>query len=276
MDRAVPFIEKAAKNKQPFFAIVWFHTPHLPVVAGPKHAAMYSKYDTYKKNYYGCVTAMDEQVGRLRATLKKAGVADDTIITFCSDNGPEGNGQRRQAAQDRSRGRKRSLHEGGIRVPGLIEWPARIKPGTATDYPAVTSDYLPTLLDILASRCPTPAPSTAEPPARAARRFRARAAPIGFAYGGKVALTDNRYKIIKAGSSRSKKNNKNKNKKNDAAASSKSNSTAGYMLFDLIDDPGEKNDIAAKHPTSSRRWQPRSKPGARAVPRATRARLLSL
>ena len=45
-----------------FFAIIWFHTPHLPVVAGPEYAAMYSQYDDFKKNYYGCVTAMDEQI----------------------------------------------------------------------------------------------------------------------------------------------------------------------------------------------------------------------
>ena len=134
MDRAIPFIAKATKAKTPFLAVIWFHTPHLPVVAGPKHRAPYAKYGVYKRNYYGCITAMDEQMGRLRKTLRDLGVADNTIVTFASDNGPEGSDKAPGSAGP-FRGRKRSLYEGGVRVPGLIEWPAKIKPGV-TEYPA--------------------------------------------------------------------------------------------------------------------------------------------
>ncbi len=66
MDRAIPFIRTAAKNKKPFFTIVWFHTPHLPVVAGPQYTRMYAVHEKYAQHYYGCITAMDEQIGRLR------------------------------------------------------------------------------------------------------------------------------------------------------------------------------------------------------------------
>ena len=119
MDRAVPFVEQAAKRGQPFFAIIWFHTPHLPVVAGPEHVKPYAQYESYARNFYGCVTAMDEQVGRLRKTLRRCGRrGQNTLVTFCSDNGPEGAKGVAPGSAGPFRGRKRDLFEGGIRVPG--------------------------------------------------------------------------------------------------------------------------------------------------------------
>ncbi|MHC4121782.1 MAG: sulfatase-like hydrolase/transferase [Planctomycetota bacterium] len=90
MDRAIPFISKAAENKQPFFATVWFHEPHEPVVAGPEYREMYAQYSEGEQHYYGCITAMDEQIGRLRKELRNLGIAENTMVWFCSDNGPEG------------------------------------------------------------------------------------------------------------------------------------------------------------------------------------------
>ncbi|MFP6901307.1 MAG: sulfatase-like hydrolase/transferase, partial [Opitutales bacterium] len=237
MDRAIPFIEEAAKAKKPFFTIVWFHTPHLPVVAGPKHAALYGKHPTYAKNYYGCVTAMDEQVGRLRAKLRQLEVADNTMLWFCSDNGPEGQAGSAPGSAGPFRGRKRSLNEGGIRVPGLLEWPALTKPGSSTDFPAVTSDYLPTILDVLGIEYPDQRPVdgiSLMPVLKG--ELKERDKPIGFAYGGKAALTGQRYKILRAGARRAKPKGKKKP------------SPAKDQLFDLLKDPGETNDLAAKHP----------------------------
>ena len=85
-------------------------------------------------------------MGRLRAHLKELGIANNTLVAYTSDNGPE-NGDHGITAGLRSR--KRSLYEGGVRVPGIIVWPDRIAAGRVTNMPAVTSDYLPTALDIL-------------------------------------------------------------------------------------------------------------------------------
>jgi arylsulfatase A-like enzyme len=63
MDRVLPFVRKAAKQKKPFFAVVWFHAPHAPVVAGPEYRKMYSRYSEDEQHYYGCITALDDQVG---------------------------------------------------------------------------------------------------------------------------------------------------------------------------------------------------------------------
>ena len=146
MDRVLPFIDDAKSNDKPFLAVVWFHAPHLPVIAGPTHLAMYNGQSNKKKHYYGCITAMDEQIGRLRDYLQAEGIADNTIITFCSDNGPEDN---TPGITKGYRERKRSLYEGGIRVPSVMVWPKKIKQQIITDEPFVTSDYFPTILDIL-------------------------------------------------------------------------------------------------------------------------------
>jgi arylsulfatase A-like enzyme len=90
MDRVIPFVEKAEQLNQPFFAVIWFHTPHKPVVAGPQYKSIYKDFANSEQNYYGCITAMDEQVGRLNNKLKELGIDQNTIIWFCSDNGPEG------------------------------------------------------------------------------------------------------------------------------------------------------------------------------------------
>ena len=239
MDRVVPFLRGAIEQRKPFFAIVWFHTPHLPCVAGPEYLERYEG----KKGaaYYGCITAMDDQIGRLRKELRELGVADNTIVTFCSDNGPEG-GSSSPGSAGPFRGRKRSLFEGGVRVPGLLEWPARVKSGTTTDVLCVTSDYLPTILDVLGVEPirDRPIDGISLVPLLDGEMKR-RPKPIGFESGGQISLVDNRYKIIASG--RGARKNKEK-----AETEGSSNGGRRFMLFDLIADPSETNDLAYKHP----------------------------
>ncbi|MCC6143543.1 MAG: sulfatase-like hydrolase/transferase, partial [Candidatus Hydrogenedentes bacterium] len=85
MDRALPFIQKAAAEDTPFLCVIWFHAPHLPVVSAPPYTNGYEEH----QEYYGCITAMDEQMGRLREALKTLGIEDNTMLWFCADNGPE-------------------------------------------------------------------------------------------------------------------------------------------------------------------------------------------
>lgn len=225
MDRAIPFIQNAAKDKTLFLAIIWFHTPHKPVVAGGEYLAMYK--DHPGAHYLGCITAMDEQVGRLRGELRKLNVAENTMLFFCSDNGPEeGKDTKSNGSAGHFRGRKRSLYEGGIRVPGLLEWPAKIKKNRTTDLPCCTIDYFPTVMDVLGLKMkgqPEPIDGVSLLPLIEGRMKR-RPRPIGFQSGKQVALSDNRYKIYSG------------------------NSGKTFELYDLIDDPAEANDIAAEKP----------------------------
>ena len=224
MDRALPFIGESVKAGRPFLAIIWFHAPHLPVVAGPDHTGLYPAVSGFEANYQGCVTALDAQVGRLRTTLRELGVAENTIVTFCSDNGPEGNASAPGSAAGFT-GRKRSLHEGGIRVPGILEWPAQIKAGRTTDFPAVTSDYFPTLMEITGFDLPDARPLDGQSllPVILGESPE-RAAPIGFLYGAQQAFSDNRYKLYRA------------------------KPGTPWSLYDLLADPSEKSDLAQEKP----------------------------
>jgi arylsulfatase A-like enzyme len=154
MDRAVEFIEGTVKAEQPFFTVVWFHAPHLPVVSGKRWTDLYATLGGYHRNYYGCISALDHQVGRLRAKLDELGVKKNTMVWFCADNGPEGQSFSAPGSAWPLSGRKRSLREGGIRVPGILEWPAMVSGGGRTNVPAVTSDYLPTIVEMLGTSLP--------------------------------------------------------------------------------------------------------------------------
>ena len=138
MDRVLPFVSDCAANDSPFFAVVWFHAPHLPVVASEADRKPYAAFDELTQHYYGCITALDREVGRLRATLDELGVGDNTILWFCSDNGPEGKQGKAPGSAGNLRGRKRSLFEGGTRVPGLLSWPKQLPQGTVVDTLACT------------------------------------------------------------------------------------------------------------------------------------------
>jgi arylsulfatase A-like enzyme len=168
MDRVLPFIEGAVAKKQPFFTVIWFNAPHAPIQASPEDHKHYTDKGVKDgvAHYYGCITEMDKQIGRLRAELKRLGVADNTLITFTSDNGPEAKassaetdkvkkGKERYAGvTDGLRGRKRSLFEGGVRVPTLALWPGKIKPGTIMAQPGSTLDYLPTMVELVNYKMP--------------------------------------------------------------------------------------------------------------------------
>ncbi|WP_299781559.1 sulfatase-like hydrolase/transferase [uncultured Formosa sp.] len=150
MDRAIPFMEKSIAKDEPFFATIWFHTPHEPVVAGPEYLAKYPDLPIGQQHLYGAITAMDDQIGRLRAFLKANNIEDNTIIFFTSDNGPsDGLTKKGIASAGPFKGHKHEMWEGGLRVPSLALWPKHFNKGLVTDYQSSTVDYLPTILDVL-------------------------------------------------------------------------------------------------------------------------------
>jgi arylsulfatase A-like enzyme len=141
-EEALKFIRKQAGAGKPFLVVVWFGNPHTPHEALPADKAPYSTLPERDQNYYGELTAIDRNVGKLRAALRELNAADNTLLWYCSDNG----GAAGPKSTGNLRGSKGTLWEGGVRVPGLVEWPARIPKPFVSDVPCSTSDIYQTVL----------------------------------------------------------------------------------------------------------------------------------
>lgn len=158
---AVRWLE--ARGDQPFFLYVPFTAPHLPVGEPEQWLEPYADIeDPAKRQYAACVTHMDDAVGRIVATLERLGKLRDTLIVFSSDNGaavgsknddrqyPHGANYTPGGAHGSSepwRGAKGTVYEGGIRVPALIHWPARLSAGEC-QAPLHIVDWMPTLCGV--------------------------------------------------------------------------------------------------------------------------------
>jgi arylsulfatase A-like enzyme len=175
----------------------------------------------------------------VRSELRELNISGNTLVLFCSDNGPEGN-EKAPGSSGGLRGRKRSLFEGGVRVPGLAEWPAKIKAGRETSIPAVTSDYLPTILAAIGAEAADERPIDGVNLIQLfAGEMQSRHAPIAFESAGQLALVDNRYKIV---------HQEQASKREKPSATRPQLDPQSFMLFDLQADRTEAKDLAQDHP----------------------------
>ena len=229
MDRVIPFIKSANNENKAFFSTIWLHTPHLPVVSDTIHRGLYSDLDLQKQLYYGSITAMDEQIGRLWLALEELDLQEETILFFCSDNGPE---RGTPGSAGIFRERKRSLFEGGLRTPAFMVWQNNISEGKRISSPAVTSDYLPTILEILKITYPDDRPIDGESlwsVIKGEKQLRANG--IGFLFSSKISWVNNQYKYIS----------------NDNGQT--------YELYDLLADKSEKSNIIAEKPEIAKKME---------------------
>lgn len=221
MDVFEPFLEEKAKASTPFLAVLWLHSIHEPHPAMPEY--FYAYKDAFGQSagdYLGTITQADVQIGRLRALLRANNVADNTMLWYTTDNGPNPrNLQGAYHARDLNfhpslsatnglRQCKQSLYEGGIRVPGILEWPGGISKRADTWHPAYVSDYLPTFLDLVGLQHPHPTwaadgisllPLITKLGAAGAvndTTLRSAAHPLVFKLADQVAVIDNDWKIL--------------------------------------------------------------------------------
>jgi arylsulfatase A-like enzyme len=150
---ALEFIRRQRAANQPFLAVVWFGSPHAPHMGTEADLALYSDLPERQRHFLAEITAMDRAMGKFRAGLREIGVSENTLLWYCSDNGaiPQG-------STGGLRGRKATLYEGGLRVPCLIEWPARIKSPRRIDLPAGSVDIYPTVLELAGVKLPADQP----------------------------------------------------------------------------------------------------------------------
>ena len=139
-DEVIGYIDDKSDSNKPFFICAWFHETHTPIASPPelveRHGNAKSKKDAL---YYANVENLDVAVGRILEALDRRGLAKDTFVIFSSDNG----GVRPESCAP-LRGRKSFVWEGGIREPGIIRWPGRVKAGSVCRQPAGLIDLLPT------------------------------------------------------------------------------------------------------------------------------------
>lgn len=145
VDLAIQWIEQKVAASDPFFAVVWFGSPHSPHRAAAEDQALYADHPDRLKHFFGEVTGMDRAFGKLRDRLEVLGVRKNTLLWYCSDNGALPN----VGSTNGYRGNKSKVYEGGLRVPSFLEWPDRIKIPRAVQTRSQTCDILPTILDWL-------------------------------------------------------------------------------------------------------------------------------
>ncbi|WP_372796966.1 sulfatase [Pontiella sp.] len=150
---AVHWLKNIRDPEKPFVLTVWFHEPHSKIATDPRFEGLYEGHENSK--YMGNITQMDNGLGLVLDALDEAGVSDNTLVYFSSDNGPV---PAYGGSSGGLRGNKRSEYEGGIRVPGLARWPGRIEPGSVSEIPVIGTDVFTTALAV--NDLPLPADRT--------------------------------------------------------------------------------------------------------------------
>jgi arylsulfatase A-like enzyme len=175
IDEAIGFIQRSKEMNKPYLAVVWFGSPHEPYSGLPGDLALYKNLpDSLSEKMVGLtsnitgqrvnrplrdvlqeryaeITAMDRAIGKLRSYLRENGLKENTLVFYCGDNGTPPSAARTGMTL---RGQKGNLYEGGIHVPGVMEWPAVINEPASTSAIAVTSDLLPTLAGVAGQPLP--------------------------------------------------------------------------------------------------------------------------
>lgn len=241
VDEAIRFL--SAGKGEPFLLFAWFHAPHEPVAVPAADADLYKDVDDpTKRQYRGCVTLMDREIGRLLAFLDEKKLADNTLVFFTSDNGPETLRRYGQAAARSHgspgplRGMKLHMHEAGYRVPGIVSWPGKFKPGTTSAEPVSGVDLLPTLCDLAGVALPEKVAldGASIRPLLAGKPLR-REKPLYWQYDNaiagpwKVVVRDGPWKLL-----------------SDAKLQK-------FALYNLEADAGEQKDMSAAEPERLRR-----------------------
>lgn len=197
---AVAWLETKRDPAKPFFLAVWTHEPHYPIASAERYETLHAGItDPVERTYRANVTQLDDAFGVVMKALDELGAADDTLVFFTSDNGPEGDGVKGpgRGLTGGLRQRKRSVYEGGHRVPGIVRWPGRIQPGIESDLTVVGSDVFPTML--AAAGLEPPAGRTLDGvnllPALGGSSIE-RPEPLYWRWGGKVAYREGNWKIV--------------------------------------------------------------------------------
>jgi len=236
-DESVRLIEQHDISR-PLFLYVPFNAPHSPFQAPQSYLDMYKHIEARNKRAFAAmVTCMDDAIGRIVAALDRRNMRRNTLIFFCSDNGGVGN----ISDNGLLRGQKGQLYEGGIRVPAIAVWPGVLEAGALVREPLHMVDMYPTLLKLAGASLEQPLaldgkdawPTIAGGKPSPHEEILLNVTP----YNGAIRCGD--WKLIHNG-------------KLGANYTDPRPSADTFELFNLADDPYEKNDLSEKNPQKLR------------------------
>ena len=227
-------LQVPADELRQYEGVITEDAPYVPTKGG------YTPNRTPRTTYAAMISRLDKEVGRILAALEKAGVADNTLIVFSGDNGATHDAGGVDTKYFNSagglRGLKGSLHEGGVREPTVVRWPAGIKPGTRSARISGFEDWLATFAELAGSKLQRDADLASEslvPALKGTDAPRTRPLYREFpGYGAQQAIWDGKWKAIRT----------------DMAKAVKAGEKVVTQLYDLDADPNETTDLAAKFP----------------------------
>jgi len=242
--KTIAFIEENAGKGKPFFLYFALPAPHTPILPTAKFLG---KSNT---NFYGdFVLQVDDLVGQIEEVLKRNGISENTMIIFTSDNGcsPKANFKElEKVSHDPSyiyRGHKADIYEGGHRVPFIVKWPQKIKPGIQSEATICTTDFFATAAEIVNFKIPDNVGEDSfsflnllENPIGDKPK---REATVHHSIDGRFAIRKEDWKLILwPGSGGWSFPNTPKDLQG----------LPKYQLFDLKNDPGETSNLCVKQP----------------------------
>ncbi|MDB4750394.1 arylsulfatase [Akkermansiaceae bacterium] len=245
---AMGWMKEAKKEKKPFFTYITTNAPHGPFIAPPSNTKRLTDlgFSAKTAGFYGMIENIDENIGRLMTKLAEWNLEKNTILIFMSDNGMTGGGSGRTGkplGEDKNgkammmfnagqKGLKGSADEGGVRVPFFIRWKGTLEAGRDISNVAAHIDLYPTLVELTGATIPEKQVG--------GRSF------LPLLKDPKSAWPDRYLFTNKARWPTGSEPNKHQWK--NFAVRNHQYRLVDKQLFDMLADPGQKNDIAAKHP----------------------------
>lgn len=240
---ALDFVRAQAENYQetgqPFFALLAVQIPHAPfdeISQLPDWDGAYRDHEWFSslpaqaQQWAAMVTRIDAHFGNILAALEEHGVAEDTLVIFQSDNGgPSGRSDVVFDANGGLRGHKGDIHEGGIRVPLVMRWPAkinigsRLKPGSSSDRVVDVTDLLPTFCELAGTTAPLGIDGVSIAPTLLGEGDQRQRDFIIHEAGNGQSIIQGNYKLVRA-------------------------NKAPLALYDLEADRAEEKNLAHRHP----------------------------
>ena len=234
------------QQTSPFLAYIAFSETHSPHDAPEELTTKYADRGEVGKLavYKGMTEYSDAAVGSILETLDDMGVSDNTIVFLASDNGPTA-----EESCEGLRGKKSFTWEGGIRVPAIIRWPGNVKPGSEYNEPVAGIDLLPTLCDIVGAELPNRhIDGVSIRPVLEGQTFNRTAPILTFFYRTSPAASMRLGDYVLIAHSDDESRQKTHGFISADMPRIKNASLVSFELYNVKDDIGQENDIAASHP----------------------------